>query len=259
MANIKYADPSYTDTNATDDDRVMLRTGAGADARAPLVQPKGYIDGLRMVWVSATQVQVTAGAAYVPGPKRIAELVSAVTLTPTLAASTWYHVYLTVSGSAVSVEAVTTAPAAAYSGTARIKTGDSSRRYVGSFLTDSGSAIWRFMHSDGGVQYLTNLVTPFRILNGGTSTARTSVPLTGAVPVTAGVIFLNAINNGDQQLFIDLPEVGNTGAVSRYTCLANQRTPITTAAPSLALQYFYSVAPTGSGAFIDVWGYRYDR
>ncbi|YCT77695.1 hypothetical protein QV000_07485 [Stenotrophomonas maltophilia] len=259
MANIKYADTSYTLITPTDDDQVMFRTGSGTDARAPLVQPKGYIDGLKMTWVSATQIQVSAGAAYVPGPKRIAELSAATTLTPSLAANTWYHLFLTVSGATVGVEAVTTAPAAAYYGTARAKTGDTSRRYIGSFLTDGSGAVWRFLHSDGGVQYLTNLVSPFRVLSGGTSTARTSVPLTGVVPPTTGVVFLNAINNGDQQLFIDLPEVGNTGAVSRYTCLANQRTPITTAAPSLALQYFYSVAPTGSGAFIDVWGYRYDR
>lgn len=259
MANTKYADPSYTLITPTDDDQVMFRTGSGTDGRAPLVQPKGYIDGLRMVYVSGAQIQVTAGAAYVPGPKRIAELASAVTLTPSLAASTWYHLFLTVSGATVGVESVTTAPAAAYYGTARAKTGDTSRRYIGSFLTDGSAAIWRFMHSDGGVQYLTNLVTPFRVLNGGTSTTRTSVSLSGVVPITSGVVFLNAINNGDQQLYIDLPEIGNVGTSSRYTCLANQRTPLITAAPSLALQYLYGVAPSGSGAFIDVWGYRYDR
>src|SRR6185503_5347718 len=144
MANIKYADPTYTAITPTDDDYVMFRTGAGTDGRAPLVQPKGYIDGLKMEWISGTQIRVTTGAAYVPGPKRIAELATAVTLTPSLSANTWYHLYLTVSGATVGVESVTTAPAAPYMGMARSKTGDTSRRYLGSYLTKADSSIANF-------------------------------------------------------------------------------------------------------------------
>lgn len=188
MANIKYADPSYTDTNATDDDRVMLRTGAGGDARAPLVQPKGYIDGLKMTWVSGTQIQVSAGAAYVPGPKRIAELAAATTLTPSLAVSTWYYVYLTVSGATVGVEAVTTAPAAPYTGTARTKTGDSSRRYLGAFKTDASGAIIGFDNLAGGLLFYripSASFGNFQILAGGAATTPTDLDCSAYIPATA--------------------------------------------------------------------------
>ena len=70
MANIKYADLlSYLLIAPTDDDMVMFRKGDGTDGRAPLVQPKGYIDGLGLEWVSGTQIRISAGAAYVPGAK----------------------------------------------------------------------------------------------------------------------------------------------------------------------------------------------
>jgi hypothetical protein len=206
MANVKYADPTYTDIPPTDDDKVMFRTGAGGDARGSIVQPKGYIDGLKMVWVSGTQVQITPGAAYVPGPKRIAELASAVTLTPTLAANTWYHSYLTVSGSTVGVEAVTTAPAAPYNGTARAKTGDTSRRYIGSFRTNSSAAIMKFACSGDLLVYDLAAGSMELRLVSGSATVATPFSVSAVVPVTASVIrvFLtNAV--GGTSLFVGTP------------------------------------------------------
>lgn len=200
MANIKYADPTYTSVNPTDDDYVMLRTGGGTDGRSPLVQPKGYIDGLKIDYLSSTQVRVTAGAAYVPGPKRIAELASATTLTPSLSASTWYYVYLTVSGGTVGVEAVSTAPAAPYTGTARAKTGDTSRRYLGAFKTDSSSAIIGFDNLPGNLLFYRIPAASFgnfQILNGGSSTTPVDLDCSGYVPITSPVgYFQLQINAG---------------------------------------------------------------
>ncbi|MEI4518703.1 MULTISPECIES: hypothetical protein [unclassified Stenotrophomonas] len=217
MANIKYADTSNPLIAPTDDDQVMFKTGAGGDARAPLVQPKGYIDGLKLEWVSGTQVRVTPGAAYVPGPKRIAELASAVVLTPSLAASTWYHVYLTVAGGVVSAEASTTAPAAPYTGTARAKTGDTSRRYIGSFRTNASSQVIRFVHSPsvGAVKYLTDINgSGLQVLSNGNSTTSVTVSVAGVVPVTGFVMDSFAENTGTTVVYINNPDMGAAGPAS---------------------------------------------
>ncbi|PZS88131.1 hypothetical protein [Stenotrophomonas maltophilia] len=260
MANIKYADPSYTDTNATDDDRVMLRTGAGGDARAPLVQPKGYIDGLKLVYVSATQIQVTNGAAYVPGPKRIAELAAAVTLTPSLAASTWYHLYLTVTGATVGVESVTTAPAAPYTGTARAKTGDTSRRYIGSFRTNASAQIIQFLHQGDHIDYLRiSGVTELRVLANGQSVSDAPVNCANVVPVTSRLALLRFVNTDTTlDCLTGLSDIG-TGGIHYQLRMSSAVYAIHPLNSSQVMTYFWSVsAPTG-GLFIDVAGYYYDR
>lgn len=260
MANIKYADPTYTLITPTDDDQVMFRTGAGADGRAPLVQPKGYIDGLKLEWVSGTQVRITTGAAYVPGPKRIAELASAVTLTPSLSASTWYHVYLTVVGSTVSAEAVTTVPAAPYTGTARAKTGDTSRRYIGSFQTTSGAVIPNFLHADGYINYREDsTATTFRALSNGTATSSTTVSMLNfGVPVTARMAKINVTNlSTDQTARISNSDSSTTnmqgvrpmsGWPMFFPLNASQQ-----------MTYFYPVVPSGAGLYLDVIGYSLER
>lgn len=262
MANIKYADPTYTLITPTDDDQVMFRTGAGGDGRAPLVQPKGYIDGLKLEWVSGTQVRITTGAAYVPGPKRIAELTTAVTLTPSLSASTWYHVYLTVVGSTVSAEAVTTAPAAPYTGTARAKTGDTSRRYVGSFKTDASGTIIQFViDTTGAFRYLIgNNLAPLRCLANGKATTRTTVSLSGAIPVTAiGGVFI--MSNTDTSVFAN---VSNPSAISASVVgiapggsLAGQILTFPTDS-SQNVDYYYATLPA-NGLYIDVVGFTAGR
>ncbi|HED4877403.1 TPA: hypothetical protein R4K21_003222 [Stenotrophomonas maltophilia] len=268
MANIKYADPSYTDTNATDDDRVMLRTGSGADARAPLVQPKGYIDGLKMVYVSGTQIQVTAGAAYVPGPKRIAELAAATTLTPSLAASTWYHLFLTVSGATVGVEAVTTAPGSPYSGTARAKTGDTSRRYIGSFRTNASSQIMRFTHclSSGDIRWgEVPGNAPLRILASGAATTSTDVSASASSPLTTSSVFLRAVNTvsaGGPIAYIGSPVDGTAVAPgTNYTISVEAGKEFYTYMPLVSqnVKYIMSTTPASGGLFLDVLGFQYDR
>lgn len=259
MANIKYADPSYTDTNATDDDRVMLRTSAGADARAPLVQPKGYIDGLRLTWVSATQVQVSPGAAYIPGLKRIVELPSTLTKTPALAASTWYHIYLWLNGASADVEVVTTAPAAPYSGTARSKTGDTTRRYVGSVRTDGSGGIYRFQCDGALIRYMTATdIAPFRVVAAGTATTPTTVDLSPVMPVTTRLANMSFINiDTGLNLRISIPEVSASALQQVRPSSGNAN--LFHANDTQKISYNYSSAPTGSGAFIDVVGYWLER
>lgn len=257
MAN-KYADPAiYTQINPSDDDQVMFRTGAGADGRAALVQPKGYIDGLKMTWVSGTQIQVSAGAAYVPGPKRIAELAAATTLTPSLAANTWYHLYLTVSGATVGVEAVTTAPAAPYSGTARAKTGDTSRRYLGSFRTNASSQILNFVHEGGKVLYQGSYPQP---LTNGTATTETFVSLADAIPVTARVANLRHTNNATNSA----SRMNNSSGPAYPSFLANFAPGADAFIEFVVnadktVSYWNGVSPTPQGVYLSVIGYTLER
>lgn len=230
-------------------------------AEQAVVIPPGYIDGLNLVWNSGTSLSVTSGSAYIEGAASVVNVPAALTLSGlSLSASTWYHVYLYLNAGTPAIECVTTAPATAYSGTARSKTGDTSRRYLGSLLTDTSGGVCRFSHSGNSFNYVVNMAPPFRVVSGGTATSRTNVSLSSVAPVTAFEVVLNSINNStDQQLFIDIPEIGNAGALSRYTVLANQRAPVITACPTLAIQYLYALTPSGSGAFIDLWGYNFGR
>lgn len=225
------------------------------------VAVSGEICGLQMVWNSGTSITFTSGFAAIQSLGGLLSFPSPITKAGlSLSASTWYHAYGYSNAGTPDVEIVTTVPAStAFSGSARSKTGDTSRRYLGSLLTDASGNIYRFGQNGDEINYVVNLVAPFRVLSGGMATTRTNVALSGVIPVTSNYVIANTINNADQQVFIDIPEIGNSGAASRYTCLANQRTPIHAFVASRTLQYLYGVSPVGSGAFIDVWGYRFER
>lgn len=265
----KIADPAlYPAIQPTDDDLLMFRTGAGLDGRAPLVQPKAHINGLKMVRVSGTQLQVTSGSAYVPGAKRIAELAAAVTLTPTLAANTWYHVYLVVAGSAVSIEAVTTAPAAPYFGTARAKTGDTSRRYIGSFRTMQAAAtIANFDHDQSAGNAITYLDSingpPYLVVSAGAATTATTASCAAAVPPTSRQAKFLANNNATGQ-FVYMSNSAATNPLDTNFWL-NLITPGSSFYSNFPLDsaqaftYMYNAAPSGGQVFIRVAGYTYER
>lgn len=256
MANIKYADPTYTNIDPTDDDKVMFRTGAGADARGSLIQPKGYIDGLKLEWISNTQVRVATGAAYVPGPKRIAELSTAVTLTPSLSANTWYYVYLTVSGATVSAEAVSTAPASPYAGTARAKTGDTSRRFLASFRTNASSQILQFVYDSGRIFYQAALPS---VLSNGLATASTVVSLADYVPSVCKTAMLRHTNNSATTA----SRMSNQSAIFPNYLL--NFAPMADAYidfvidPGQSVTYWNGLAPPSQGVYIAVVGYLLER
>jgi hypothetical protein len=223
--------------------------------------PAGYIDGLQMQWVSGTALTVTSGAAYIQGLGKVLRSTSAIAKTGlSLTASTWYHVYLYNNAGTPDVEIVTTAPDTAYSGTARTKTGDTSRRYLGSVLTDGSGAIYRFLHAGDAMHFITPRAAPFRCLNGGSSGSRASgaVDLSPVMPETATVAMLQVVNTGSNQLFLDVPESGLTSTVTIDTCTGGQRIFLEMPTLSRAMIYFYAVT-SGSAAFIDVRGYRYGR
>lgn len=222
---------------------------------------QGYIDGLQMQWVSGTAITVTSGAAFIPSLNKCLPVPNAIALTGlVLTASTFYHLYLYNNAGVPAVECVTTAPAAPYSGTARAKTGDTSRRYVGSMLTDASGNVYAFQHHGSRVSYQTSVsAAPFRILSGGAATTQTIVSSSAVVPSTSFLAQLRVQNNGTGAL--------NIGPGIPFS-LAVTGGPGTASPPGLP--WFVDLATgsdqsivyyvvSGGQVYLDVLGYVYER
>lgn len=219
----------------------------------------GYISGLKMSWVSNTQITVSSGACYIQGAGQIVQ--QSVTQTVTLtspAASTWYHVYAYSNAGLLAFEIVTTAPASPYSGTARAKTGSTSRRYVGSVLTDASGDIYPFQQSNLRINYdVATDASPFRVLLGGTATTLTTISLTAIVPITSTSAQLRC-QNIDTAVAVRLSNSRVTSS-TMMPCAASAMLTIDFPLDAVqTMQYQYNSTPTGF-AIIDVYGYVYER
>lgn len=216
--------------------------------------PAGYIDGLKMVWNSATSLSVTSGAAYIPSLGYVLPSPSALTLSGlTLTASTWYHIYLYLNSGTPAIECVTTAPAAPYNGTARTKTGDTSRRYIGSVLTDASGNIVNFKHYRDVIRYLSG---SFIVVGSGTATSPTTVSCSSFVPPTGVSFYFRAIADSSASLALEtssapgvvlLQVSAGTNAYVEFPLDASQ-----------AFQYFNQSTPVG-GATVAGFSYAFER
>jgi hypothetical protein len=140
-----------------------------------------YISGCNLIYDTTTAIEVNTGTVGLANGSSYT-VSSVITNSPTLAASTLYYVFLT-SASAVTVSS--TAPSTNYAGTAW-DDGTTSHRYVGSFLTDASSHIYRFLRAGILVTYETNTkIAPFLVLTNGTATTATSISCSGIVPATS--------------------------------------------------------------------------
>jgi hypothetical protein len=183
-----------------------------------------------------------------------------------LAASTWYHLYGYLNAGTPAIELSTTAPAAAYNGTARSKTGDTSRRYLGSIKTDSGSSITNFSQIQNKVCYYIDVAggaTPARILLAGVATSYTNVSASILAPITSKIAqfkFQNLdtmaaarISNSDASL---------TLPAGLFSMPSNNNAPIFAEVPmdgAQNIQYGMASTPSGAGLYIDIVGYTYER
>jgi hypothetical protein len=223
--------------------------------------PPGYIDGLKLVWNSASSLSVTSGSAYIPSLSRASTSSSALTLSSlSLTASTWYHVYLFENAGTPAIECVTTAPSAPYSGTARTKTSDNSRRYIGSVLTDGSGGLRQFLVDSSG--YFRHTGGMIRCLANGKATTRTSASLSAAVPVTASAVLLTAIN-ADNSVLCNLgysPSISINGALFGLSPVGSNPGPIFiwTTDANQNVDYAYNSTPS-NGLYIDVLAFAVER
>ncbi|WP_413482802.1 hypothetical protein [Stenotrophomonas maltophilia] len=241
--------------------QLAAASAASVAAGAGLWTMAGHILGLRMEYVGPAAVRVSSGSAWIPSLQQAIEVPAALTLSGlTLAANTWYHLYLYLNGSTPAIEAVTDAPAAPYSGTARAKTGAASRRYVGSFRTNASSQIIQFLHHGDHVDYLRiSGVSELRVLANGQSVSDASVNCAGVIPVTSRLGLMRFVNNDNAlDCLTGLSDIG-AGNIHYQLRASSSVYAIHPLNSSQALTYFWSVsAPTG-GLFIDVAGYYYER
>lgn len=248
--------------------RALLAASSNAAARASIGvvnATPGYIDGLELVWGSANSLSVNPGAAYVSSLGDVLTVGTAISKgSLTLTAATWYHVYLYLNGATPDLEIVTTAPSVKYFGNARTKTGDTSRRYLGSVRTGAANTIFRFVQSSGMVRWQADLnSSPFLVLSLGQAVAATVFSCAAVVPstaVTALVQVLTALN-GSTTLYVANPDTGTVSATfSQLTVLGNC-TLCADLAVSAAqtLSYLFSASPGSGGVYARISGYLFER
>lgn len=219
----------------------------------------GLIVGLVMEWVSGTSLRVSSGAAHIQGTGKVLAATSAVTKAGlSLSNDTTYHVYLYVNAGAADVEVVTTAPGAAYSGKARSKTGDTSRRYLGSVRTNGSAAIREFVHDGERILYQENTTTsPYRVLTGGASTTWAAIPLSAVVPLTAKAVMVGAQVVGGS---IGTDVSSKAGGAGFFTTLNPMQYGTPTWPIDTSQNLYYRAQTAIAGAFfVDVWGYTFER
>jgi hypothetical protein len=156
----------------------------------PFTSARGFIDGFRIIYNGRQSITVTAGSAYISSLGRVVtlsadKLMSGLTSLP---ASAFSHIYLFENAGVGDIELSTTAPVR-YHGTSYAKTGDTSRRYLGSILSSSTNNLWAFKHDPvaGRITYTEGSpgVQPFSLW-GSTPFSGTSPSLVTSVVANSG-------------------------------------------------------------------------
>ena len=108
------------------------------------------IVGLKLsVAADGQTITVGPGVAYIPNQGRVL-LQNDISTVVTGVVSAWRHFYLANDDGVLAFEASATAPADPYQGTARTKSNDSTRRYLGSLYFGTDGKTLSFIHSQAG-------------------------------------------------------------------------------------------------------------
>lgn len=167
-------------------------------------QPSGtytspaHIDGLNISYVSSGTLSVQPGSAFVPSLGRMVFVTGSINvnipLVSTTVSGSWQHVYLSEVGGVASVQVTGTAVDNPYAGVARTKSGDTSRRYIGSVYCDPNGQLYRWNSNVQGNIWRLNWLEavnayPFQFANvSGTVTTSTALPVPWLVPPTNGLV-----------------------------------------------------------------------
>lgn len=246
--------------------QLAAASAASVAAGAGLWTMAGHILGLHMEYVGPASIRVSSGSAWIPSLQRAIEVPSALTLSGlTLAANTWYHLYLYLNGTTPTIEAVTIAPAAPYSGTARAKTGDPSRRYIGSFRSSPSAQVVAFRQAGSLVKYQDTFANSAGIvLNGGASKVPEDVSTSACVPLTSTTALMNFSSSANQNSVIGNKDCNFTLAPSGggWLFALNPSSRLSGLIPLASDQTFnYRLADeVTSGSLLGiVIGYQYER
>lgn len=224
------------------------------------------IEGLRLLWNSTTSITVDVGVCYAQNGDLINVTSQLVKSSLSLSASTWYHVYVYLSAGVPAAEVVTTAPTA-WKGTAYSKTGDTSRRYVGSILTDGSGNVKAFIHNPQtnyfGYTNHRSDATPHRVLSAGTATTATAVGLTGIIPVTAFFVYIRIISSADKVMYTgennSVSSTQNTVALNLGNTAVQNAFMIHPFDSSQQIWYLFASAVGAGSGSMDVAGFFFRR
>ncbi|MDU7187425.1 MAG: hypothetical protein E6294_15510, partial [Klebsiella sp.] len=218
---------------------------------------KRFIRGLDLT-VSTTTVTVSAGSAVIPSTGAPLEVSAPVTANiGATTASTWYHVYLYSNNGTPAIEISTTVPTP-YAYPAHTKTGDTSRRYLGSFRVDASNGVRGVNTVEGRAFLQGSWYSVNRVLAGGTATPRTAVDVSSLNPVTALTCLLSA-NNGATA---GVAAIGSTNEASGDMINIPINGKFTAEIPFRSypnIFYQYLSAVSGGGLYLDIGGYTYAR
>ncbi|MFV5330108.1 hypothetical protein ACNHE6_21230 [Enterobacter roggenkampii] len=218
---------------------------------------KRFIRGLDLT-VSTTTVTVSAGSAVIPSTGAPLEVSAPVTANiGATTASTWYHVYLYSNNGTPAIEISTTLPTP-YAYPAHTKTGDTSRRYLGSFRVDASNGVRGVNTVEGRAFLQGSWYSVNRVLAGGTATPRTAVDVSSLNPVTAITCLLSA-NNGATA---GVAAIGSTNEASGDMINIPINGKFTAEIPFRSypnIFYQYLSAVSGGGLYLDIGGYTYAR
>jgi hypothetical protein len=170
-----------------------LRIFQAIAAKVLAMLSPGYLYGLEVIWESATSVSIGPGAAVLESGSFVT-VPTKITLSGlSSSATTKYCIYLV---NSTTIEVSTTVPTTAWTGQARSKPGDSSRRYVGFFITDASGNIRKFTHSplNGIYTYVYAPISVFRVMANFGSMTITSADVSGVTPVGTRLVGLSISN-----------------------------------------------------------------
>lgn len=242
---------------------MLTNNSNGSVTLTPLLPD--FISGLKLEWVAANQISVSPGAAVIQGTNEVLRVTSAITVT--YSTNAMIHYYLYNNSGVPAIEATTTAPAAPYFGTARSKTGDTNRRYIGSLpgVNISGTnTILNFLMVANQVLYRVDSILYGRIVANQSQTAETSVSCTGVVPPTARAAILRIFNSATAGLLCtgtsdDAVSAPGTLGIT-LTGPAGTTVTLHPLNSSQAFTYWYNTTPSGSTfGYIDVYGFELER
>ena len=221
-------------------------------------QGRSFISGLGVEYVSPSSIRILSGSAYVPSVQKVVTLVDDVVINVSgIPSNSFSHVYLKEDAT---VEVVSTGPSPRYSGFARTKNLDDTRRYIFSIYV-LGVSIARFSHmpSSGVVLWNEDIKSaPFQIASGSPTTS-TSVSAATAVPPTSVSALVCVLNFGTAAYCFFSNANGPTVPGSYTSFVAPGSTDVIELALTSSLTYTYAFDVAGNTAFHRVRGYRFER
>lgn len=213
-------------------------------------------------------VSLGPGMCYAPNTERML-LENSMTVLVS-ATSTWQHFYLGNDAGVLKFEASSVAPAAPYQGTARTKSNDPTRRYLGSLYFGSAGTTMQFVHSQPGDRANRMDFTPpggaavaqATLLNLATSTASVNVNAANVVPVTCRIMYALIENSSPSDAYLSTPDYGTVSSTNyllsvkgglggQYDVFLNGNQQLT--------YMLNAVLITVGGLTIRVRGYLFDR